>query len=385
MKNRGLGFVFQPTWRDKKTGETRTAATWWISYSVHGKRHKENARSTNHANAVRLLKQRLAEAGAGKPVGSQLERTALSDLVAMVEADYRANGRHSLNRVQDAAMHLRNHFGGDCKARAITADAITRYQASRLDESAKPSTINYELAVLRRGFRLAAKAGKVGIRPEFDMLAVNNARTGFFEPDQFRAVLNYLPEYIKPVAIVAYVTGWRTSSELLTRQWRHVDFNGGWLRLDPGEGKTREPRAFPFTEELRAVLEAQRQRVREIETATSTIIPWVFVHPLGFARAGAGSRIKDFRGAWKKACRAAGVSGRLVHDCRRTAVRNLERAGIPRSAAMKMTGHKTQAVYERYAIVDSGMLQDAAVKLGALHASDAKSPSSVQVSVIGTR
>jgi integrase len=79
---------------------------------------------------------------------------------------------------------------------------------------------------------------------------------------------------------------------------------------------------------------------------------------------------------------AAGVPGRLIHDCRRTSVRNLERAGVPRSAAMKMTGHKTQAVYERYAIVDSGMLQDAAMKLGTLHASDAKSQSTVQVSVI---
>ena len=72
------------------------------------------------------------------------------------------------------------------------------------------------------------------------------------------------------------------------------------------------------------------------------------------------------RRAWAKACRAAGVPGRLVHDFRRTAVRNLERAGVPRSTAMKLTGHKTEAVYRRYAIVDSGMLQEAAAKLDQL-------------------
>jgi len=92
---------------------------------------------------------------------------------------------------------------------------------------------------------------------------------------------------------------------------------------------------------------------------TGQIVPWVFVHP-------DGSRIRDFRYAWAKACRAAGVPGRLVHDFRRTAVRNLERAGVTRSAAMKLTGHKTEAVYRRYAIVDSGMLQEAAAKLDQL-------------------
>ena len=125
--------------------------------------------------------------------------------------------------------------------------------------------------------------------------------------------------------------------------------------------------------------------MRGIEQATGTIIPWLFVHPPGVARAVAGSRISDFRGAWAKACRAAGVPGRLVHDFRRTAVRNLERAGVPRSAAMKLTGHKTEAVYRRYAITDSAMLQEAAVKLAALHSSEANSQSSDKVKALPAR
>jgi integrase len=153
-------------------------------------------------------------------------------------------------------------------------------------------------------------------------------------------------------------------SELLTRQWRHVDFKDGWLRLGPGESKNREGREFPFTSELRAVLNAQRDRVRELEKASDRIIAWVFVHD-------DGSPILDFRYAWAKACKSAGVPGKLVHDFRRTAVRNLERAGVSRSAAMKMTGHKTEAVYRRYAIVDSAMLQEAAKKLASFHAAEA--------------
>jgi integrase len=196
------------------------------------------------------------------------------------------------------------------------------------------------------------------------MLHVDNARQGFFEPEQYRAVLSHLPDYLKPVATVAYITGWRVQSELLTRQWRHVDFKDGWLRLEPGESKNREGREFPFTSDLRAMLETQRERVSELEKASDRIIPWVFVHD-------DGTPILDFRYAWAKACRSAGVPGRLVHDFRRTAVRNLERAGVSRSAAMKMTGHKTEAVYRRYAIVDSAMLQEAANKLASFHSAEA--------------
>ena len=76
-----------------------------------------------------------------------------------------------------------------------------------------------------------------------------------------------------------------------------------------------------------------------------------------------GKRIKDLRRAWDAACTAAGCPGRILHDFRRTPVRNLERAGVPRSAATSMVGNKTEAIYRRYAIVDAGALRDAATKI----------------------
>jgi integrase len=147
--------------------------------------------------------------------------------------------------------------------------------------------------------------------------------------------------------------------------WKHVNLKDGWINLEPGETKNDEGREFPFTPELREVLFLQRERVRQIEKATGQIVPWVFCLPNG-------NRIGDFRKAWAKACKDAGVPGRLVHDLRRTAVRNLERAGVPRSAAMKLTGHKTEAVYRRYAITDSAMLQDAVAKLALLHETEGR-------------
>ena len=84
------------------------------------------------------------------------------------------------------------------------------------------------------------------------------------------------------------------------------------------------------------------------------------------------------RGWWAKASKDAGVPGRLLHDFRRTAVRNLERAGVPRSAAMRMTGHKKEAVYRRYAITDAAIPEEA-VKLAVFHAAESNRPSPVQV------
>src|SRR5262249_27039422 len=126
-------------------------------------------------------------------------------------------------------------------------------------------------------------------------------------------------------------------------------------RLEPGDTKNEEARQFPFTVELSALLDAQRARTNAIQRETGRIIPWVF-HRRGRA-------IKDFRGAWRSACRDAGLAGRIPHDFRRTAIRNMVRGGIPERVAMQLSGHKTRAVFERYNIVNEGDLREAATKM----------------------
>ena len=127
------------------------------------------------------------------------------------------------------------------------------------------------------------------------------------------------------------------------------------MRLDPGTTKNREGRrSFPFTAALEALLKEQQTNHDQLKKA-GRIVPLVFHRD--------GERIRDFRKAWDTACTAAGCPGRIPHDFRRTAVRNLERAGVPRSAAMAMVGHKTEATYRRYAIVDAGVLREAAEKI----------------------
>lgn len=128
---------------------------------------------------------------------------------------------------------------------------------------------------------------------------------------------------------------------------------------------------FPFTPELRAVLDDQRAWVTTIERRTGTIVPWVFPRPDGLP-------VRSYREMWNAARHASGVN-RLVRDFRRTAVRNLERAGVPRSAAMAMVGHKTESINRRNAIVNEAMMQDGAEKLSAFHSQQRQQPSKVTV------
>jgi integrase len=280
-----------------------------------------------------------------------------------------ANGRKSLARLEDALAHLTPTFG-HLRARVISTDRVTAYVKARRDtEHAAAATINRKLAALTRMFTLGRQAGKIGVAPHIRRLEERNARQGFFERDAFEAVRRHLPPALQAVVYVAYLTGWRVASELLTRQWHHVDFKHGWVRLEPGETKNGEGRQFPLTTELRTVLGAQRAHTHAVGRQQGRIIPWVFHRD--------GEPIRTLRRPWHRACRAAGVPGRLLHDFRRTAVRNLERAGVPRSAAMKLVGHKTESIYRRYAIVDEALLQEQVQKLDALRAiHQASTPSS---------
>jgi integrase len=357
-RTRGLGRVFRPTYRDKKTGEKKASPTWWIAYSFRGTKHRECSWSSNRQDAVRLLKKRLGEIGRGRFVGALLERTTFDDLEKIIKDDYDANSRRTKGRMLTALTALRQHFGLTL-ARDITFDNLNAYVVDRLKDGIAPATVRYDLSVLRRALRLAERSGKA-ICPPFPSIRVNNTRTGFFEEEQFRAVLDHLPEDLRPVVIFAYYTGWRIRSEVLPMQWRQVDLSAGTVRLEPGTTKNDEGRTFPFAmlPELAEVLLEQRRKAYQVQAETNQLVPWVFHRR--------GQPIKDFYTAWDNACEAAKVPDKIPHDFRRTAVRNLERAGVSRSAAMKLTGHKTESVYRRYAIVSEADLAEGVKKLAAL-------------------
>jgi integrase len=176
---------------------------------------------------------------------------------------------------------------------------------------------------------------------------------------------------LQPLIEFAYITGWRIPSEVLTLEWRQVAFDAGdgvgEIRVDPETTKNRAGRVFPMTNDLRALLKsryAEHQRLR----LGGQLVPWVFFRMVAQGRRGPKEPrpVRAFNKAWAAACVAAGCPGRIPHDLRRTAVRNMIRRGVPERVAMQLAGHKTRSVFDRYNIVSPGDLRTAAALLNGL-------------------
>jgi integrase len=272
--------------------------------------------------------------------------------------DYQQNARRSLPDVQrHVRLHLQPFFGHRPMA-AITPAHLRRYIAHRQRHGARNATINRELSVLKRAFTLAVAAGRLPSRPHIPLLRENNVRRGFFEPDEFRAVRDHLPPDLADLVTFLWITGWRWRSEAARLRWSDVSFDPGEVRLDAGTTKTGEGRVFPFTAELQNLLERRRAITHARERELGGPIALVFTRPNA-------RPIGSFTKTWTRACHASGVPGRVLHDFRRTAVRNLLRAGVPERVAMQLVGWRSRQMLDRYHIVNTADLREAARRLDA--------------------
>ena len=342
---------------------------WMIKYYRSGRAIVESSGTDDKTIAKKLLRKRETAIDDGLPLGPKVGKIRFEEAATDLINDYRTNGKRTSAHVERRIrLHLEPAFGGRRLATITTAD-VRAFSAARQAADASNAEINRELAALKRMYTLAMQAGKLLHRPYIPMLAEHNVRTGFFEREQFEAVRRRLPAALQSVVTFAYVTGWRIESEVLSLTWRQVDFQAGLVRLDPGTTKNDEGRVWPFTliPELKDTLTAQRTTTRALEQRERCIVPWVF-HQVGESFLDRSGRAKHvFRETWRTACRAAGCPGRIPHDFRRTAVRNLVRAGVSEKVAMQLTGHKTRSVFDRYDIVNEADLRAAVEKLSAVH------------------
>ena len=318
------------------------------------------ARSTSkQKEAEQLLKTREGDGASGKPILLRADKVRYEEARDALLAHYGSTGCRGLAEVGFRLKHLDAHFQGSRLAN-ITGAAIAGYIAHRQGEGAANGTVNHEVSVLVSMLRLAFERNTLLRVPIVHRAKEAAPRQGFFEDEQYEAVRRRLPEDLQTAVAIAYTFGWRTQSEVLTLTRAQVDLEAGVIRLDPGMTKNDDGRIVYMTPDLGRLVTAQVARVRELEREMGRIIPWLFPH---LKKPFQGERRRDYVYAWKTACKKTGVSGRLRHDLRRTAVRNLVNAGVPERVAMTITGHKTRAVFDRYHIVSPADLKDAAQKL----------------------
>jgi integrase len=358
----------------------RRGKRWWLAYYIDGQQVCESSATTDRGEARRLLQRRLGEIADGRLlVGA--DKVTLDELAEGFLRDYLINGRRSL---RNADLRVRLHLGPvlsgkgshvtparpwhpECgfadehgnklaifahrRAHDLTPSDVQAYVSVRQREGGSNGSINRELACLKRMFTLGMRSGKIARRPYIPMLVEDNVRQGFFDQAEFERLLPHLPDWLRPPVTFAYLTGWRLPSEILTLTWANVDLEAGTVRLDPGTTKTKEGRVIYLTDEMAGVLRTQWHEHETHHPACR----YVFQRD--------GRKIHYPWVSWWKACEAAGLQGRMMHDFRRTAIRNFIRAGVPERVAMQLSGHKTRSVFDRYAIVSDGDLRDAAERL----------------------
>ena len=323
------------TRRPRGTGSIyKRGSVYWIKYYRYGKPYCESTHSDRETEAARLLKRREGEIAKGGIPGIHYDRVWFDEIAEDLLTEYEVNKKKSLPKVRIYVKHLRDFFG-NARVTEITTDKMNLYMKKRIEAGKKPATINRERDALSFMFTLAKRSRKVGEIPYLPKLKEDNVRTGFFEYDQFVGLREALPGYIKPVLTFAYYTGWR-KSEIFNLTWDKVNLREAVIKLNPGETKNKKGREIYLTGELLDL-------IRSLHSQRNLGCPYVFNRN--------GKRIKNIYKSWNPICAKVGLKGKLLHDFRRTAVRNLVRSGVIEGVAMKITGHKTRSVFDRYNIV----------------------------------
>jgi integrase len=260
---------------------------YWIKYHHNGEQYFESSKSRKWADAANLLKQREADLSNGKPAGALIEKVTFEELVEGLKEDYRLRGQK-----RSRVGNLEKFFTG-YRAIDITTAKIKAFINQRQEQGRANATIYQDLSALRRMFRLAVtetppKAYGV---PHMPSLEIDNVKEGFFEDEDYNALLEKLPDYAKGIVQFAYWTGWR-KMQILSLTWNMVNIKERLIAAPGRITKNKKPHTIYMNDPLLEVIKKQLS-IRNLGCK------YVFQHE--------GQQVKDFRFVWCKACRDAGL------------------------------------------------------------------------------
>lgn len=359
MTDRGNGSIYT---RDR-------SRFYWLSYYAHGKEQREVARfvgkgknagkkieatEENRKEAERALKQRVEKVITARNtghqfIGPQQQRITVADLLDDLKRDYELRDCWNV-KVDSNITPLREYFG-PMRACDVTADSTRAFIEQLRSDDYSNATINRRTQLLGQAFKLAVINKKLAAVPFIPRLSeVGNERQGFFEAAEVETVIANLPEYLRDFTRFGFLTGWRKGS---IQKLRWCDVTDSVIYLRAMNAKARKPESVPLEGDLAGLIERRRAAAafedKEKQAHVSAYVFHVQGQPIG-----------EFRKSWAKACCAAGVGqmvgakyiGRIFHDLRRSAARDMVLAGNDPIAVMKITGHHTMAMFTRYCIIN---------------------------------
>ncbi|MGC2705686.1 MAG: tyrosine-type recombinase/integrase [Candidatus Acidiferrales bacterium] len=336
---------------------------WHIYYYCNGRQIRETSKSESKMAAERLLHRRFAEMGVRAQPGQASEKIKYDEIRQSLLDDYRISGHRSLITLADGTETVSglNHLDDFLRGRLvtkITTDVLrafirNRKQPYRYSYPVRNSTINRNLALLRRMMNLAQRDGKIQFIPRFPVLEEKAPRKGFLEREEFKRLKDELPERLRPIVIFLYTIG-LPIGEVKGIRWQQIDLDALEIRLESDQQIHNRPRIVPLDGLAELFAELRRERgTREHR-----------FEPVFCA--------KNLRKAWRRACIRLGLGrieslpnereiyrGLLVQDLRRSAIRNMIDAGVAEKVAMEISGYKVREVFDPYNDVSTERLHEA--------------------------
>jgi integrase len=345
---------------------------YWYSFVFNGRRVQSSTKVGSKKDArdiERAAWTQLARHEVGLPTEGEKNHPTVGEMLDGLEKHYRTEGKASPQNRSTLTI-ARGAFG---TKKTLTTDDVEKYITTRLAEGVRPSTVNRVTELLHRAYRIAKYPP-----PEIRHLREDNVRTGFFACDELERVVGALPADLKDFVRFAFATAWR-KGEIASLRWS--DIEDGVIRLRAANSKNREARQVVVDGDLIEIIKRRRGQ-RTVETPNGTVLCDYIFHR-------DGEPVSEFRKSWARACVAAKVGtmfcskcknegdalscphckvatkyrGRIVHDLRRSGVRDMIRSGVPQSVAMKISGHKTASMFRRYDIASEADLREAMVSV----------------------
>jgi len=319
---------------------------WWYTLSHDGHRYQGSLKTANRRLAEKRY-SRIVSQVVSNDFHCESGATIIETIERYLKEVSCLKSRSTYNRDCQIAEHYFRFFASDTLLTKVTSSLVSKYKAERLLK-VSPSTVRKELSFLRRVFNLAIDEWELcnnnPVLKVIKSLPPETKRVRYLTPEEEERLRATLPAWLRPIVIVAMLTGLRRGN-ILELQVSQVDFRNNLIHV--GTTKNGTPVSIPMTETV-------RETIRKTIDERKVDSPFVFTDDTGKPHTGWKVSM-----AFKRAAELAGISDLRFHDLRHDFATNLVRSGVDLYRVQKLLNHKDQRMTQRYAHLLLDDLRDA--------------------------